>query len=61
MPDGKAYDLLVNPKAIIYDTRASKAINLSDLSVGNIAVVVAKRTEQITLRFCLIKTKTSAG
>ncbi|WP_408605207.1 S-layer homology domain-containing protein [Caldicellulosiruptor saccharolyticus] len=43
MPDGKAYDLLVNPKAIIYDTRASKAINLSDLSVGNIAVVVAKK------------------
>jgi len=45
LPDGKTYNLLVSPKPTIYDTRASKAVNLSELSVGNIVTVDAKKNK----------------
>ncbi|WAM31323.1 S-layer homology domain-containing protein [Caldicellulosiruptor naganoensis] len=51
LSDGKVYNLLVAPKATIYDTRAQRAINLSDLSVGNIVQTTFKkeRADSITI------------
>lgn len=42
--DGKTYNFSTSPKTTIYDTRSSKTINLSELSVGNIVKIDAKKS-----------------
>ena len=49
--DGKVYNLVLNPKATIYDANSGKSLNFSELNVGNLVQVKVQkdRADGITL------------
>ncbi|WPX08574.1 S-layer homology domain-containing protein [Anaerocellum danielii] len=51
LQDGKVYNLVLNPKATIYDTNSGKSLNFSELNVGNLVQVKLQkdRADSITL------------